>query len=959
MRHSLSIALAVVLLCPAAHAQPVPHHPGRWSVPRYFGRDAAHASVAVNLLLLRGEPGSHSLVLGYGWDGSPTDSLVSGALWGWNPASDDCDASVQANFTLLPLGSPPYNPHASGASVMPDGDVLVVGGDEGHDVGVRSCAIFHRATHAFTLADATQQRHFNATSTVLADGRVLASSGFTFRPYMSFGGRADGAPPDARLRMLELTAQGAWSPAADPSGTWPSAREGHSLSILEDGPAVMFGGRGVNSTMLADTWQVAPAGADFSQDHAWTRLTTAVSPPARMRHAACVIAGASRYQPPMVMFGGEDGAGTPLGDLWRLTFDYAHGTWTWTSLPADSVVGTPPVAQSGIAAGYAPAAVIVLLVGGRDAGGALSDAVWVLASPGGRPVWKRPLLLSSQHPGGRWQHALAMDPYARTRGDARSWVRGFVFGGAGAAGLNGDLWTLWVTLSGDTAEWVPMSTAGPSPRARSGSSFVYDDVQARLVLLGGDTGGVPDPVAWSLIPDVGRLTWSALAAAGSSLTGQAAWLDPNFQAAIFPEIFDPASGQWTLMPAPHVQRSYPFMFVHGARQVFEAGPTTTQYKTWSLDPVAGTWQQLPADTTRLDGSTAVMYRPGKVMKSGNGAVYVTASAEARWIDLDEPSPRWRRTANAMASGRSTHMLTVLADGQVLASGGTLTRSNSTPVRRPELWDPDWIGAGGARGWWYGGIAPDTLAADTMVRGYHSTAVLLPDGRVLSAGGIFDPAHDVKMNLYCPPYLYNADGSAATRPRIDSAPASVAWGATFTVVSPDSIARAALIRPASATHGITQDQCYVPLVRAGGALPSPRFVAPADGGIAPPGDYLLFVLNPAGTPSIGRWITMGGTGSTGVPTQSPVVELEPPAPNPSGSLTTFRFGLGARGQVELDVMDVQGRRVRRLVSGALPAGRHAFVWDGRDGRGARVPAGKYFAELRSAGIAARSSIVRLR
>jgi len=149
-------------------------------------------------------------------------------------------------------------------------------------------------------------------------------------------------------------------------GSWPSAREGHSLSILEDGPAVLFGGRDANSNMLADTWQVAGSRGDFSQDYAWLRLTTAVSPPARMRHAACVIAGPSRFVPPMVLFGGEDGAGTPLGDLWRLRFDSAHGTWAWTNLPADSVVGSPPGALSGIAAGYAPAADLVLFVGGRD-----------------------------------------------------------------------------------------------------------------------------------------------------------------------------------------------------------------------------------------------------------------------------------------------------------------------------------------------------------------------------------------------------------------------------------------------------------------------------------------------------------------------------------------------------------------------------------------------------------------
>jgi hypothetical protein len=134
-RRTLEVALVVALWNAAASSRalavPTPRHPGQWSAPRYFGRDAAHANVAVNLLLLRGGAGSHSFVLGFGWDGTPDDSLVSGALWGWNPASDDCDAILQENFTLLPIGSAPYNPHASGATVLPSGDVLVLGGDEG------------------------------------------------------------------------------------------------------------------------------------------------------------------------------------------------------------------------------------------------------------------------------------------------------------------------------------------------------------------------------------------------------------------------------------------------------------------------------------------------------------------------------------------------------------------------------------------------------------------------------------------------------------------------------------------------------------------------------------------------------------------------------------------------------------------------------------------------------------
>jgi Domain of unknown function (DUF1929)/Galactose oxidase, central domain len=943
-----SIALAV----------PTPRHPGQWSAPRYFGRDSAHANVAINLLLLRGASGSHSFVLGFGWDGTPSDSLVSGALWGWNPASEDCDAALQSNFTLLPLGSPPYNPHASGATVLPDGNVLILGGDEGQEVGVSSCALFHRDTHTFSMTDSTEQRHFNGTSTLLADGRVLASGGIMFSTVFAFGGRADGAAlPDGRLRTLQLTRAGAWSPVQDPAGMWPSAREGHSLCALGSGPSLLFGGRAGDGSVLGDTWMFSVVDADDGQPHAWSLLGTIGAPSPRTRHAAAVINSPAWYLPSMILFGGEDGAGQSLGDLWRLRFDSG---WKWSLLSSDSVSGPPPTAHSGTAAAYAPAADLVLVTGGRGADGSLADSLWVLAAPGGKPVWKRPVWLTPQHPAGRWRHALASDTQLRTRSDGRIWARAFLYGGLGVSGRLGDLWTLWVSPSGDSAEWAPLNPAGTTPAPRSDVSLLYYDIQDRLIVLGGDTGGVTDPIAWSLLPPAPSSNWQALSAAGSSLVGMAAVVNPSYQIAILPEIYDPIAQSWTTIPAPHLQLYYPFMHVISAQEVFEAGPTTNRYMTWSFNPLAQTWQRMPTDTSQLDGGADVLFRPGQVMKSGNRSVYGTASSEARWIDLTSPSPHWRRTANPMAFGRTTHQLTLLPDGQVLCSGGTLTGELSTAVHRPELWDPEWTAPDGSKGWWYGGFAPDTLAADTMVRGYHSTAVLLPDGRVLSAGGIFDPAHDVKMNLYCPPYLFNADGTAALRPRITSSPAVVSWGETFTVESPDSFVGVSLVRPASSTHGTGMDQRWIPLTRVGGASPAVQLLAPADGGVAPPGDYLLFLVGPNGAPSISRWITVGGPAPADVSDRgermSPWLSA---APNPFAATTTLRFRLGERGPARLDIVDIAGRLVRRLIDGTLTAETHVIEWDGRDDRRAPVRPGVYLMVLRARGKLVSQRVVVVR
>lgn len=166
---------------------------------------------------------------------------------------------------------------------------------------------------------------------------------------------------------------------------------------------------------------------------------------------------------------------------------------------------------------------------------------------------------------------------------------------------------------------------------------------------------------------------------------------------------------------------------------------------------------------------------------------------------------------------------------------------------------------------------DTLRASTKKRGYHSTAILLPDGRVLVSGG--EQTYDkYDADIFCPPYLFNADGSLATRPVIQASPRLVSFGQTFIVGVNQgaNVASMCLIRPAATTHGFDENQRFVPLSYALTALNAPggtyyRVAVPADSSVVPPGEYLLFVLNAGGTPSIARWVRIGRTnGSTSQP-----------------------------------------------------------------------------------------------
>src|SRR5215208_7854946 len=181
------------------------------------------------------------------------------------------------------------------------------------------------------------------------------------------------------------------------------------------------------------------------------------------------------------------------------------------------------------------------------------------------------------------------------------------------------------------------------------------------------------------------------------------------------------------------------------------------------------------DALPIDGHSAVMYRPGKILKSGTWSDpefpgrAVTNRAAA--IDMTAANPSWREVA-PMNYRRSYHTLTVLPDGKVLATGGQTTTDGvdeKTGILGTEIWDP----------------ATDTwsvTAAHRRPRLYHSSALLLPDARVLLAGGgAFGNAKNEKSSeIYSPPYLFKGP-----RPAISGAPSTLSSGAQFTVDTPDA------------------------------------------------------------------------------------------------------------------------------------------------------------------------------
>jgi hypothetical protein len=202
------------------------------------------------------------------------------------------------------------------------------------------------------------------------------------------------------------------------------------------------------------------------------------------------------------------------------------------------------------------------------------------------------------------------------------------------------------------------------------------------------------------------------------------------------------------------------------------------------------------------------------------------------------------------------------------------------VYNAELWNPA-TGQG------------KTLAAEQVTRQYHSTALLLPDGRVLSAGGgVCDDCDQVgylakNAQIFTPPYLFKKDGSGelAPRPAISSAPSAVPYGAQFQISTPNaaSIRKVALLRLGAVTHDVNMEQRYVPLSfsAATGALTA---TSPPTANVAPPGFYMLFIIDDAGVPSVAKMVSVSASAPPPPPppNQPPTVTLTQP---PTGATFT--------------------------------------------------------------------------
>lgn len=331
------------------------------------------------------------------------------------------------------------------------------------------------------------------------------------------------------------------------------------------------------------------------------------------------------------------------------------------------------------------------------------------------------------------------------------------------------------------------------------------------------------------------------------------------------EIYDPNTRTWRNLPRCSVlpmltketnggrfyrSDNHGWLFSWKEGSVFQAGPSQQMNWYGTIGDGDHITSRTRTDDTDAMCGNAVMYDApaGKILTVGGSQNYDVgppATANAHVITLGAAFKDVEVTRiNRMWFQRTFHNSVVLPDGQVFITGGQINPhpfNDESAILVSELWSP--VDNQFRR-----------MAAHPIPRTYHSVAILLPDATVWTGGGglcgACTESNHFDAQVFDPPYLFNRDGSRATRPRIIESPAKAFVGQSIVSKTDNSVVSFSLIRFGTTTHTVNTDQRRIPL--------KPKRIdnnvysvdLPTDPGVLIKGPYLLFALNDKGTPSVG-------------------------------------------------------------------------------------------------------------
>ena len=327
-------------------------------------------------------------------------------------------------------------------------------------------------------------------------------------------------------------------------------------------------------------------------------------------------------------------------------------------------------------------------------------------------------------------------------------------------------------------------------------------------------------------------------------------LNSHCQTTSVVEMYTPGVGIEIIPEAEKFLPLYPRMHVLSDGEIAYVGPGNG---TESYDPEARLWEFVDWNNFGWRGQGTSVLVPGEadrvmIMGGGNDDG-VTNTCEV--IDFSESEPQWQWLA-PMHHARAHANAVILPDRTVLIVGGGQIGLYGNPVNFAELYDPS------SNTW-------ALLPPQVYGRMYHSTAVLLPDGRVLSAGQN-DGGSGEWGEIYKPAYLFHGP-----RPLLSAAPSTIFYAQTFEIETPraEQVTSAALIRLSSVTHSFNSEQRYVALEIQSAGESTVLVTAPSSENLAPRGYYMLFIVDAGGVPSVAKIVRLdhcfadlNGDGSVG-------------------------------------------------------------------------------------------------
>ena len=324
------------------------------------------------------------------------------------------------------------------------------------------------------------------------------------------------------------------------------------------------------------------------------------------------------------------------------------------------------------------------------------------------------------------------------------------------------------------------------------------------------------------------------------------------------EFYTIGSGWSQEYPAGWTPPLYPRMHLLPNGDVFYSGPGTSSAL---FNPATTAWTLDVANTnysgTRTYGTSVLLpltpannYDPMVTIMGGNNPATNTTEI----IDMGAATPKWVNGLK-MSEARIEMNAVILPNGEILAVGGSVDDEDTNTLSlNADLFNLNSVNLNSTPP----NLGTMTSAgANATERLYHSVALLLPNATVWLAGGNPERGtYNNTMEIYQPPYLFTSSGALATQPSITSAPSSISYGNTFTVDTPNasSISSVVLVRNGTVTHAFGMDQRMVGLnfTVGSGAL---TVTAPPNSNIAPPGYYMLFILNSSGVPSVAKMVQL--------------------------------------------------------------------------------------------------------